>query len=45
MYYNGVGDWLKPIEGIQDNALIISMFVLSELATCSNSMNRNPASH
>jgi hypothetical protein len=36
MHYNGAGDWLKPIECIQDKALIISLFVLSELATCSN---------
>jgi hypothetical protein len=35
MHYNGAGDWLKPIECILDNALIMSVFVLSELATCS----------
>jgi hypothetical protein len=35
MHYNGAGDELKPIECIQDNALIISVFVPSELATCS----------
>jgi hypothetical protein len=35
MHYNSTGDWLKPIECIQDRALIISIFVLSELATCS----------
>jgi hypothetical protein len=35
MHYNGAGDWLKPIECIQDNAPIISVFVPSELATCS----------
>jgi hypothetical protein len=34
MNYDGAGDWLKPIECIQDNALIISVFILSELATC-----------
>jgi hypothetical protein len=34
MHYNGAGDELKPIECIQDNELIISVFVLSELATC-----------
>jgi hypothetical protein len=32
MHYNG---WLNPIECIQDNALIISVFVPSELATYS----------
>jgi hypothetical protein len=35
MHYNNAGDWLKPIDCIQDNALIISVVVLSELATCS----------
>jgi hypothetical protein len=35
MHYNGAGDWLKPIECIQDKALIISVFVPLELATCS----------
>jgi hypothetical protein len=39
MHYNGAGDWLKPIESMQDNALIIivimSVFVPPELATCS----------
>jgi hypothetical protein len=35
MHYNGAGDWLKPTECIQDKALIISVFVPSELATCS----------
>jgi hypothetical protein len=34
MHYDGAGDWLKPIECIQDNALIISVFIPSELATC-----------
>jgi hypothetical protein len=36
MHYNSAGDQLKPIKGIQDNALIRSVFVLSELATCRN---------
>jgi hypothetical protein len=36
MFYKSVGDWLNPIEYIQDNVLIISVFVLSELATCSS---------
>jgi hypothetical protein len=35
MHYNSADDWLKPIECIQDKALIISVVVLSELATCS----------
>jgi hypothetical protein len=35
MHYNSTGDWLTLIECIQDKALIISVFVLSELATCS----------
>jgi hypothetical protein len=35
MHYNGAGDWLKSIEYIQDNALVISVFVPS-LATCSS---------
>jgi hypothetical protein len=35
MHNNSTGDWLKAIECIQDKALIISVFVLSELATCS----------
>jgi hypothetical protein len=35
MHHNGAGNWLKPIECIQDNALIMSVFVPSELATCS----------
>jgi hypothetical protein len=38
MHYHGAGDWLKPVEGIQDNALMMSVFVVfvpSELATCS----------
>jgi hypothetical protein len=34
MHYNGTGDGLKPIERIQDNAIIMSVFVPSELATC-----------
>jgi hypothetical protein len=35
MNYDSAGDWLKLIECIQDKALIISVFVLLELATCS----------
>jgi hypothetical protein len=35
MHYNSAGDWLKRIECIQNKALIISVFVPSELATCS----------
>jgi hypothetical protein len=35
MHYNSAGGWLKPIDCIQDNALIIGVVVLSELATCS----------
>jgi hypothetical protein len=34
MHYNDAGDELRPVECIQDNALIMSVFVLSELATC-----------
>jgi hypothetical protein len=33
MHYNGVGDRLKSIKGIQVNELIASVFVLSELET------------
>jgi hypothetical protein len=33
MHYNGAGDGLKSVEGMQDNASTISVFVLSELAT------------
>jgi hypothetical protein len=36
MHYNGAGDWLKLIEGIQDNTLM-SVSVPSELDTCSTS--------
>jgi hypothetical protein len=35
-YYNSVGDWLKLIKCIQDKVLIISVFILSELAACSS---------
>jgi hypothetical protein len=35
MYYNGAGDELNPIKCIQDNALIMSVIVPSELTTCS----------
>jgi hypothetical protein len=42
MYSNGAGDWLKLIEGIQDNALIISVFIPSELATCSRRSRKPP---
>jgi hypothetical protein len=42
MHYNGAGAWLKPVESIQDNALIISVFVPSELATCSMMQDRTP---
>jgi hypothetical protein len=37
MHYHGAGDQLTPVEGIQDNALIVSGFVVfvpSELAIC-----------
>jgi hypothetical protein len=35
MHYKGAGNWLKPIHGIQDNALIVSVSVLSDLVICS----------
>jgi hypothetical protein len=35
MRYNGAGKWLKFIEALQDKALIVSIFVPSELVTCS----------
>jgi hypothetical protein len=35
MHYNSAGNLLKLIKCIQDKVLIISVFVLSELATCS----------
>jgi hypothetical protein len=44
MSYHGAGDWLKPVEGIQDNALMMSVFVVfvpSELATCSKPQEPN----
>jgi hypothetical protein len=40
MHYNSAGDQLKSIECIQDKALIISVVVPSELATCSRRRNR-----
>jgi hypothetical protein len=42
MHYNGAGDWLKSAEGIQDNASTISIFVPSELATCSSNLIYEP---
>jgi hypothetical protein len=39
MHYNSAGGWLKPVECIQDKALIISVVVPSELATCSRHGN------
>jgi hypothetical protein len=38
MHYNGAGDWLKPIECIQNKALIIGVFVPLELGTCSTAV-------
>jgi hypothetical protein len=35
MHHNGAGDYLKHSEVIQDKALTVSVFVLSELVTCS----------
>jgi hypothetical protein len=35
MHYKGAGNWLKPIHGIQVNALIVSVSVLSDLVICS----------
>jgi hypothetical protein len=29
MHYNGAGEMLKTLEGIQDNAFIVNMFVPS----------------
>jgi hypothetical protein len=34
MRYDRAGNWLKPIEGVHDIALMVSIFVPSELGTC-----------
>jgi hypothetical protein len=34
MHHGGAGDWLKPIEGVHDIALMVSVSVPSELGTC-----------
>jgi hypothetical protein len=34
MYHDGTGDWLESPEAVQDNALISSVFVPSEVVRC-----------
>jgi hypothetical protein len=41
IHYKCAGNYLKPIECIQDNALILSMFTPSELATRSRINSSN----